>query len=451
MVNILAPTPKIYPSAAVNIGHTICKNIYIKSAVWYNQKKCYLQTNVYSTGRNKMERKISEYVSFYQKYSPIELSMVNPKDYSKISNEKLNAILFDDNPKKIRIKDNWYDILSYSRAVRTISEVDKGYHFLYIQINWKTNEYYIGKMNRKRWSEIRRYQGSGIRFKQKYKIHQNEFSRFIFAYGQTNEETERIEADIIDNVLLNDPKCLNLVCGGGGTSEHSDNEERKERIRSHMKSHPEQYDAMLQKAKELYHSGQTSALKIRAQSIKNTMSDEKYSNMFRERILQWRNKNPEEYEKAREKNRIAARSEESRLKRKVSREKWIAEHPEEHKLYQQKLIAARTTPEAIEKRKASLKLWRESHPEEAKEKDRKRAAASAEKNSKRVNMCNLETGEIIKTFNSQAEAAQWLVDQGIAKNTNCKSSISQVCLHKPCTTGYGVRKKAYGFGWKFAD
>ena len=397
-----------------------------------------------------MEIKISEYITFYQKYNSIELSMIRPKEYTEISNEKLRAILYD-NPKKICIKGNWYDVLTPSEAVHTISTVDKEYHFLYIQINWRTNEYYIGKVNRKRWSEIRRYKGSGIRFVQKYKKYQKDFARYIFASALTNAETEQMEAEIVDEVLLSDPKCLNLVCGGGGTSEHSDNEERKERIRAHMKSHPEQYEAMMQKAKELYHSGQTQALKMRAQSIKNTMSDEKYSNMFRERIMQWRNENPEEYEKAREKNRIAAQSEESRLKRKVSREKWIAEHPEEHKVQQQQLIATRTTPEAIEKRKASLKLWQETHPEEAKENARRRAAASAAKNSKRVHMCDLETGKIIKTFDSQATAAQWLVDQGIAKNTNCKSSISEVCLQKPCSTGYGIRKKAYGFGWKFAD
>ena len=397
-----------------------------------------------------MEIKISEYVTFYQKYNSIELSMIRPKEYMEISNEKLRAILYD-NPKKICIKGSWYDVLTPSEAVRTISTKDNEYHFLYIQINWKTNEYYIGKVNRKRWSEIRRYKGSGIRFKQKFQKYQKDFARYIFASALTNAETERMEAEIVDEVLLSDPKCLNLVCGGGGTSEHSDNEERKERIRAHMKSHPEQYEAMMQKAKELYRSGETQALKMRTQSIKKTMSDEKYRNMTRERIMQWRNENPAEYKKAREKNRLANQSEESRLKRKASREKWIVEHPEEHKLQQQQLIAARTTPEANEKRKASLKLWRETHPEEAKENARRRAAASAAKNSKRVHMCDLEMGEIIKTFDSQMAAAQWLVDQGIAKNTNCKSSISEVCLQKPCNTGYGIRKKAYGFGWKFAD
>ena len=69
----------------------------------------------------------------------------------------------------------------------------------------------------------------------------------------------------------------------------------------------------------------------------------------------------------------------------------------------------------------------------------------------KVSGLGIYRGEIIKTFDSQMAAAQWLVDQGIAKNTNCKSSISEVCLQKPCSTGYGIRKKAYGFVWRFAD
>ncbi|MBQ2434029.1 MAG: hypothetical protein II266_06320, partial [Clostridia bacterium] len=73
-----------------------------------------------------------QYVTFYQKYNSIELSMIRPKEYTEISNEKLRAILYD-NPKKICIKGNWYNVLTPSDAVRTISTVDKKYHFLYIQ------------------------------------------------------------------------------------------------------------------------------------------------------------------------------------------------------------------------------------------------------------------------------------------------------------------------------
>ncbi len=61
------------------------------------------------------------------------------------------------------------------------------------------------------------------------------------------------------------------------------------------------------------------------------------------------------------------------------------------------------------------------------------------------------SGKIIREFSSIHEAARWLVDSGIAKNTNCASSISSVCLRKHCTTGYGFRKKAYGYDWRFTE
>ena len=64
-------------------------------------------------------------------------------------------------------------------------------------------------------------------------------------------------------------------------------------------------------------------------------------------------------------------------------------------------------------------------------------------------MLDLETGEVLRTFESQNAAARWLVENGIAKNKNCVTSISAVCLKSPCSTGYGYRKKAYGYGWEF--
>lgn len=100
---------------------------------------------------------------------------------------------------------------------------------------------------------------------------------------------------------------------------------------------------------------------------------------------------------------------------------------------------------------ASLKEWSENNPEKANLNVKKRAEAAAEKLSKVVSMINLQSGEVLKTFPSQHAAARWLVENGIAKNLNCVSSISSVCLRKICTTGYGYRKKAYGYGWRFAS
>jgi len=73
------------------------------------------------------------------------------------------------------------------------------------------------------------------------------------------------------------------------------------------------------------------------------------------------------------------------------------------------------------------------------------------KTSKEVYMIDLHSGEVLKIFPSQHAAAKWLVENGKAKNMNCVSSISSVCLRKPCSTGYGYRKKAYGYDWRFTS
>ena len=399
-----------------------------------------------------MEFEISDYVTIWQKYNPFELSAFDPiRGYLYDSPEHAAARMFGYNPTRIWIKDTWHDVLPLHQVARSISPVDGGFHFLYIQINMSTNEYYIGKVNRKRWSEIKRYQGSGLKFKNKYKGHETEFIRYYIASYPTAKETEAAEAEIVDAELLKDPKCLNLVSGGGGTSKHYSREKRVTHQRQFMKAHPEQFQSMIDVAKQLYRSGDSPQLRQRSEAIKATMSDDRYRKMMSERILRWQQEHPEEYQLSRENNRKAIQKPEVQEKRRQARKKWIEEHPEEHMAMQERLSEARNSPEARKKRAASLRAWAEENPEEAKANARKRSAASVAKCSKPVNMCDLETGEVIRTFKSQHEAAQWLVDNGLAKNTNCVSSINGVCQRKPCSTGYGYRKKAYGYDWQYAD
>lgn len=193
------------------------------------------------------------------------------------------------------------------------------------------------------------------------------------------------------------------------------------------------------------------ALTERNQKIKETMNTAVYKKMTSARINRWRLEHPEEYEKARENNRMANQTEASKEKRKQSCKRWAQNHPEEYEKQTLHRIAACQTNLAKEKRKRSLREWNTSHPEEAKANSLKRTAASVQKCQKAVNMLDLQTGEIIHSFESQHAAAEWLVSQGIAKNRNCVSSISAVCLKRPCSTGYGYRKKAYGFGWEFKE
>ena len=179
------------------------------------------------------------------------------------------------------------------------------------------------------------------------------------------------------------------------------------------------------------------------------MSAEIYREMSRARMAKWKKENPKEFAKARRKNHEAIKTSEVQEKRKASLKKWAKNNPEEHKAWQEKLLKSRTSEEAKEKRKASLKEWRDNNPEQAKANAQKRAEAAAAKTSKEVCMLDLQSGEVLKTFPSQHAAAKWLVENGKAKNMNCVSSISSVCLRKPCTTGYGYRKKAYGYDWRF--
>ena len=203
---------------------------------------------------------ISEFVSIYKKYNSLELSIASltlPSDY------------LVENPTSIKIKNNWFEVIPISKVYRSKNK-DGYYRAIYIQINYSTNEYYIGKVNRKRWSDIKRYQGSGLRFAQKYKAHSSDFCRYYIAICNTAEETEKLESEIVDDILLADEKCLNLVRGGGGTSEHINHEEISQQRREYMKNHPEQAKAMINKAKELYCSGSTAALEQRNKKIKET-------------------------------------------------------------------------------------------------------------------------------------------------------------------------------------
>ena len=382
-----------------------------------------------------MEFVVNDNIKIWEKYNPLEL------DNQTILFNSLNFITTT----RIFIKERWFDVISLSKMVRSRSEVDGNYHFIYIQINFRTGEYYIGKVNRKKWKELRNYKGSGLLFRKKYKKHTEEFVQYFIACCKTAEETEKLEAQIVNSELLRDPLCLNLVKGGGGTNKHN-GEERVVHIREYLLAHPEQYQSMLARNKELYCSGPTLALKARNESIKATMSQDAYREMSSERINRWKEEHPEEYAASREKNRVAMQSEASKQKRNTSLQKWREAHPKEYAKYRSKQIKAAHSEEAKAKRSQSLKEWNRTHPEEVKQRGAKAGKAS----QKAVNMLDLKTGEIIKSFTSQQEAAEWLVQKGLAKNTNCKSSISAVCLKKQ-VPGHGCRKQTHGFGWEFKE
>lgn len=385
-------------------------------------------------------------IKLWAEFNPVELTF--DRDVLAGSDPRRLAARLGFNKERIAIRHRWFEVLSPSQLVRSRNP-DGYYRAIYIQLNVDSGEYYIGKVNRRTWSELRRYQGSGLKFESKFKSHGGSFMRYYIAACASAEETERVEASIVDDDLLADEKCLNLVSGGGGTNKHPSVAETSEKKRQHMKSHPEQYRPMLEATKQAFRSGDTPALRERNRRIKAVMSSEHYREMSSKRFAKWRETNPGEVADAKRKSREAIRTAECQERRMDSLSKWAAANPEKHKAWQEKLVASRTSKAANEKRKASLKLWSEANPDQAKANAHKRAKAAGVARSRAVCMVDLEKGEVLERFHSQHEAARWLVEHGKARNTNCVSSISSVCLRKPCTTGHGYRKKAYGYDWRF--
>ena len=82
---------------------------------------------------------------------------------------KRNLARLGSNRERIAIKNRWLDVLTPSELVRKRNKSDGYYRVVYIQINLESGEYYIGKANRPKWSELQRYQGSGLKFKNKFK------------------------------------------------------------------------------------------------------------------------------------------------------------------------------------------------------------------------------------------------------------------------------------------
>ncbi len=68
-----------------------------------------------------------------------------------------------------------------------------------------------------------------LKFSNKFKKNKNDFVRYYIAKCETAEETEQLEASIVDKDILSDEKCLNLVVGGGGTSKRPNTAETSEK------------------------------------------------------------------------------------------------------------------------------------------------------------------------------------------------------------------------------
>lgn len=394
-----------------------------------------------------MITKINDNISIWQEFNPVDLFR---NEIDLTDSKRLSAKL-GFNKQRILIRENWFDVISPSELVRKRNKKDGYYRVIYIQINIDSGEYYIGKANRPKWSEITRYNGSGLKFVNKYKKSKDQFIRYYIASCESAEETEQLEASIVNKELLADEKCLNLVVGGAGITSRRSIAESSQKKREYMLNHPEQFKAMLKASKDAFQSGDTPKLRARNERIKEVMSDDKYREMSSKRIKNWKDNNPEKYAESRRKNHEKIKTSDVQEKRQASLKEWAKKNPKEYKAWQEKLIKSRTSPKANQKRRASLKEWKEKNPLLAYANAQKRANAAGAKRSKAISMLELETGKVVKEFSSLQEAARWIVENGKSKSKNCASSISAVCLRKPCTTGYGHRKKAFGYDWRFTE
>ena len=376
--------------------------------------------------------KYSDYLSVDDGFNPF--AFLHPQ-----KEEALLGKFFDDdviiilNGMPIEVVPRW-------KLVRTPGS-DGKYHAVYIQINYHNGEYYIGKVNRTKWKELDKYVGSGVKFVNKYAKHSNEFIKYYLYVCQTKKETEELERKLVNDELLNDPFCLNIVKGGGGISKAPVNQYRKENQSKYMKEHPERYQAMLEAARNM----DEKQIAQRNEKTRKTMSSQKYKDMTRNRIKNWKERDPEGYKLAREKNKISINSHPESKKRGAEKRKqyWL-DHPEEAKIYQEKRLRALRNPETRKKQSESIKAYLKAHPEAL----ATRVQKTAETNSVGVKMIDVNTKKVIKRFKSLREASDWLIEVGIAKGKNPASSISTACSKKKIP-GHGTRKTAFGFEWQY--
>ena len=384
------------------------------------------------------------YDTLFSNFQIFNIGDLNNTNYffNNLNNSFSFSPYFDENV-KIRIQNEWYNVVPVSKLVRTESK-DGYFRAIYIQINYYSGEYYIGKVNAANRKKLLSYSGSGVKFKAKYEKHKEQFVRYYICQCNTSEETEMMEAKIVNSSLLNDPFCLNLIQGGGKGTSIDYSEERKQKQSEYMKSHPERYKAMMEAV------GNFTLLDIqrRGESIKKTMSDEKYKKMMSNRIKNWMKNNPEAYAVAREKNQKALSSPETREKRLKNRKKWKEEHQEEFAVWEEHRKAALATPESRKKRGNSQKEWIKNHPEESKKRSINAHNALKEKMAKPVEMVDITTKNVIRSFPSVKDAGDWLIENGYTKGKNPSSTISAVCRGKHIE-GHGIKKSYLGFGWKY--
>jgi hypothetical protein len=89
------------------------------------------------------------------------------------------------------------------------------HHFIYKTTCILNEQYYVGMHSTSNLDDG--YLGSGKKLKRSIKKYGEEnFKREILEFFESRDLLKKREAELIDDDLLNDPKCMNLQHGGGG-------------------------------------------------------------------------------------------------------------------------------------------------------------------------------------------------------------------------------------------
>lgn len=103
---------------------------------------------------------INDNITIWQEFNPFELSI--DENLFNSTDIKRNLAKWELNKERIKIKNRWFAVLTPSELFRKRNKSDGYYRVVYIQINMENGEYYVGKANRPKWSELKRYQGTGL-------------------------------------------------------------------------------------------------------------------------------------------------------------------------------------------------------------------------------------------------------------------------------------------------